>query len=489
MPRSTGDYIVELGALEEASGWEGLPSSSAPALTATIEIVPKWPGEPVRFGLLVLDSAGKGYDRLMLCEERDARSAFADLGVGAWSDWQFRDFTVGGERRRGTVRFKLIELAPDGSRLKLYRSQVMRTDGFTHPEDLAGDLIARFGPYPEHASLTPYRSGMADLGTALEELEYQAQWIARAGVYMMNERGCSLFMCHWHIFDYLNHPFLGKVDPGCPAYREEEAETYLEYFREGYRIADRMVATIREGADDEEAYIGILSDHGALADRRVANIRKFLCQKGFLSVKPSALPALEWDQVAEEDIDWAGTTAYMKDDKGFDIFIHAEGERYERVQRDLLRALRTWVDEETGRCPVAVALPKKDAYLLGQWGTQVGDVVFMWDSGYVSGYFGEWKSMAGGDCVGAPEEYGGHHGGIMPTTHTEITSNLGAFFLAGPGIKRGYERPVERLGYIKAVDVVPTVCYILGVLPPAQSQGAVAYDIFEEGAKGILGMR
>jgi predicted AlkP superfamily phosphohydrolase/phosphomutase len=478
-PRSIGDYIVDLGALEKASGWEGLPSDSVPPLAATIEILPKWPGDPVRFRLLVVDSVGKGYDRVMLCENRDSRSAFADLGIGAWSDWRFQAFTVGGERQQGTVRFKLIELAPDASRLKLYRSQVMRTDGFTHPQDLAGELIERFGPYPEHCSLTPYQSGMADLGTALEELEYQAQWIARAGVYVMKERECSLFNCHWHIFDHLNHPFLGKVDPGCPAHREEEVETYLEYFREGYRIADRMVATVREGAD-EETYVGIISDHGAVADRRIVNIRKFLYVKGFLSVKPSALPELEQDQVAEDDIDWTRTVAYMKDGKGFDIFIRAEGECYERVQRDLLRELRTWVDEETGRCPVAVALPKEDAYLFGQWGSQVGDVVFMWDSGYASGYYGAWKSMVGGDYVGAPEEYGGHHGGIMPTTQTEITSNLGTFFLAGPGIKRGYERPVERLGYIRAMDVVPTVCHILEVHPPAHSQGAVAYDMFEE---------
>ena len=477
-PRGTRDYLVDL-ALEKASGWEGLPSSTESPLTAEIEIPPKWPGESVRFHLLVLDSAGKGYDRVMLCEERDGRSAFADMSVGAWSDWRFQDFTVNGERQRGTVRFKLLELAPDGSRLKLYRSQVMRTDGFTHPEELAGDLIGRFGPYPEHVSLAPYLSDMADLDTALEELEYQAQWIAQAGVHMMNERECSLFMCHWHLFDHLNHPFMGKVDPACPAYREEEVETYLEHFREGYRIADRMVETIRERAD-EETYIGIISDHGAVGDRRIANIRKFLYRKRFLSVKSSALSGLERDQVAEEDIDWARTTAYMKDDKGFDIFIHAEGEQYEAVQWDLLRTLRTWVDEETGRCPVAVALPKKDAHLIGQWGSQVGDVVFMWDSGYVSGYYGAWKSMVGGDCVGAPEEYGGHHGGIMPTTQTEITSNLGTFFLAGPGIKPGYERPVERLGYIKAVDVVPTVCHLLGIRPPAQSQGAVAYDILEE---------
>jgi arylsulfatase A-like enzyme len=51
--------------------------------------------------------------------------------------------------------------------------------------------------------------------------------------------------------------------------------------------------------------------------------------------------------------------------------------------------------------------------------------------------------------------------------------------LAGPGVKRGYERPVEKLGYIHAADVVPTFCHLLGAEPPGQAQGTVARDLFE----------
>jgi hypothetical protein len=40
-------------------------------------------------------------------------------------------------------------------------------------------------------------------------------------------------------------------------------------------------------------------------------------------------------------------------------------------------------------------------------------------------------------------------------------------------------RPSDKLGYIRMIDIVPTICYILGIDPPAQSQGSVAYDLFE----------
>ena len=35
------------------------------------------------------------------------------------------------------------------------------------------------------------------------------------------------------------------------------------------------------------------------------------------------------------------------------------------------------------------------------------------------------------------------------------------------------------MGHIKLVDVTPTLCHLLGIQPPAQAQGAIAYDLLE----------
>ncbi len=180
-----------------------------------------------------------------------------------------------------------------------------------------------------------------------------------------------------------------------------------------------------------------------------------------------------------EEIDFERTRAWLQDDKGFDIFINAEpGPEFDRIEAELLLALRTWVDEEVGRNPVAVALPRRDAWLLGQWGDQCGDVVFAWDHGYVSGYYGQWRGIAGDASVGAPNVYGAHHGGFLPTQSRD-SSSFGSWLLAGPGVKAGYERPADKLGYIHAADVVPTFCHLLGAEAPAQSQGTVARDLLE----------
>ena len=111
-------------------------------------------------------------------------------------------------------------------------------------------------------------------------------------------------------------------------------------------------------------------------------------------------------------------------------------------------------------------------------GDQCGDVIFAWDHGYVSGYYGQWKSIVGGGSVGAPEVFGAHHGGFIPT-QSEASSSFGTLMLSGPGLKKGYTRPTETLGYIHAVDVVPTFCHLLGVDPPRQSHGTIARDLIK----------
>ena len=52
-------------------------------------------------------------------------------------------------------------------------------------------------------------------------------------------------------------------------------------------------------------------------------------------------------------------------------------------------------------------------------------------------------------------------------------------YTSGPGLKKGYPRPVDRLGYMRQTDVVPIVCHLLGIDPPDQCQGTVPRDFLE----------
>jgi len=473
IPRS---YRIEL---LPSRDWANLPPSHLPHLEFSMTITTKQEGETRVLKGLVVDEDGSGYDTVIICREKDASTQIAASQLGSWSEWCCERFIVAGKPQEATFRFKTIELTPDGSRLRLYRSQAMMVDEFSEPEGIGRELTQKFGPYLEHASLYPYRWGWTDFSTCFEEMEYHSQWIANAGRYMMETRGCSLFYCHIHTLDYVNHTYLADVDPESPKYSPDRAEEYWEVYRQFYIQADRMVGTILDGLDSESCLI-IASDHAAVPDRRAINIRRFLHEKGFLALKNGS-EDLKWDKTPDENIDWEKTRAYMKAGRGYDIFINAEenSPEYLQIQRELIRALRTWVDEETGSCPVAIALRKKDAYLLSIWGDQCGDVVFVNEDGYAHGYMHEWGGIKGDGCVGEPNRPRAHHGPQLPTSSTRVASNMAFLLASGPGIKRGYQRPTKELGYIHMTSLVPLICHLLGIEPPAQCQGAVPRDILE----------
>jgi len=71
------------------------------------------------------------------------------------------------------------------------------------------------------------------------------------------------------------------------------------------------------------------------------------------------------------------------------------------------------------------------------------------------------------------------HGRIKPTSETRFGTEKAIYAIAGPKFKKGYSRPVDKLGHLRLIDVTPTLCHLLGIRPPAQSQGAIAYDLLK----------
>ena len=459
-------YSIEL---TDAAGWRELPTSHLPAQEFPIPMITKRDGQDVNLMGMVTDSQGAGYDTVVVCSDRDGRTEVARSRTGEWSQWVRQPFVIEGKRQEGTFRLKTVELAPDGSRLCLYRSQVMLDEGFTEPSELGAELSQRFGPYLEHASVLPYVWGIADLQTCLEEVDYQCQWIAKVGRYLLGERDYSLLYTHIHLFDYINHHFLPMVDPACPGYDESKAEEGWAAYREAYRTADRLFSTLTKDAPDDTAIL-VVSDHAAIPQVRATDIFRLLQDNGYLILKDSSKtfdPNEDYDNV-----DLERSKVFVTPVRSYEIFINApEGsDEYGDIQRSVLTLLKTWVDGDTGRCPVAIALPKHHAPLLGFWGEQSGDIVFVMEDGYVSGYS---SGRPDGDdpYVWSPTRFGAHHGPYLPTARTRTSSNM-AFFLGwGPGLKKGYRRPVDRLGYMHQTSVVPIVCHLLGIDPPGPVPG------------------
>ncbi|UCF96827.1 MAG: alkaline phosphatase family protein [Spirochaetaceae bacterium] len=466
--------------LTEARAWKNHSKDSAAALEAELVVIPKFKGKEKRLYLLVTASSEYGFDRVSICRKRDLASLVAEIGVGEWSGWFFETFFIENRKCAGSVRFKLVELSPDASRFRLYRSQIMPVQGFSYPDEIGKELIDEIGPYQEHVSEYSYILGWTGYDTCLEEAEYQAQWFARAAAYLAEQKGVSLFYSHWHFLDDVNHHHLAHIDPCWSGYEPKDAEIHWQVIRKSYGIIDRYMQCILANLSDQD-YLILISDHGNLPVSRQLYLEKFLEDKRYLVRRDRSLPLSALDQDWDKNIDWDRTKAYLKGGTriDFSIYINAEGETKKRVEDKLLRDLRTWVDPYTGKTPIAIALKKRDAFLLGCWGENVGDIVFVLEPEYTVSFLisssapqcQEWIFPNSGVTNSA-------HGTQLPTYQTEVSSHLAMFVIHGPDIKKGYSRDPDQLGYIKMNQIVPTICQLLSIPPPAQSQGAVINDLF-----------
>ncbi|MHB1134826.1 MAG: alkaline phosphatase family protein [Chloroflexota bacterium] len=459
--------------LQPAEGWRGLPDGCPKALAMEMPVRTKKEEDYQTWHAAVLD-CGQGYDRVVICREKDVASAIVDCRVGQWSDWG--KGTIGD--KEGTVRFFLTHLSADGKRVKLFRSQIMPTGDFAEPAAIGKELVEKIGPYQEHVSQMFASLGAVPYEVCVEEAEYQAQWIAKSALYLTKEKGCDMFFSHWHFLDDINHWHLAHLDPKWVRYNADEVEHHWSAVRQAYQVVDRMMATLLEGVTDDD-YVVIISDHGCSPINRIVHMERFLFDKGFLVFKDPKAPKTTMVEHWYEQLDMEKTKVWLHEGvflDTFNIYVNAPvgSPEYEEIQRDLIRELRTWVDDKSKQTVCAFAFSKADAEMVGLWGDQVGDVVVALEGGY---------QLGRGDSAQAVIDNLGHvasgHGRMKPTYESTYGTEKAIFVISGPGIKQGYERPAEQVGHMHLLDVTPTFCHILGIQPPAQAQGTIIYDLLE----------
>ena len=450
-----------------AEGWVNIPESKSAPLEAEVLVEPKAEGKGVLYYALLLDIDGEGYNVCLLSKEKDGDKALCKLREGEWSEWFIEKFEIENSEKIGTVRFKLIELSRDGSKFRLYRSQVYPIYGFTHPPELSKELVDKFGPYINEAATKLFFKGLIDEKTWIEEMEYQTTWCANASKYLMDKYDAKIFIMHWHLLDTVQHNTLGLADPSVKIENlaaRNEATHILEL---SYQIADNFIGKFMKFLD-EQTYLMVISDHGNVPDRKRHSIARALAEKGLICVERGA--------DGKERINWAKskvfvdlTNIYVNLKSRYSDGIVDDSE-YEEVRKEVIDALRSCKDRD-GEYVVLFALRREDAPLIGLWGPHVGDVVFVYSQGFTWGT--EDLRSDSVDVVGA------HHGPQPPTAETDLASNFAALFIVGPGIKRGYVRPVDFMGPVQQVDIAPTISYLLGIDPPKHSQGRILYDILE----------
>ncbi|HID94590.1 MAG TPA: hypothetical protein EYP53_00840, partial [Candidatus Latescibacteria bacterium] len=371
--------------LRRAPGWKNLPDSHSEPLETTLDLGSK--ELKVELYVLVVNSQGKGYDRVLICtEKRDAGKPIGALSPGKWTDWIRLRFE-GKSSGVGTLRLKLLELAGDASKMRIYCSQIMPLTGWTYPEHIARELVDEVGPFLQrigYVQQSRVYGAWADHETMMEELEYQHNWFARAAVYLMGNYDWDLLFLQSHAPDYIFDNLIKEAEPLTTSDRER-SEEYLELIDRTYEIVDRAIGRIVEKAD-EDTLVVVVSDHGVIgfhSTRHVADvISEVLEREGLLFCRKKAVQPGTKPKFGKEEIDWSRTKAAFFD--SIHIYINLKGrepegivepEEYEELRNRIIEALRVYKDPRLRACPFSLILKSEDAKIVGLYGDRIGDII------------------------------------------------------------------------------------------------------------------
>ena len=469
---------------KEAKDWKNLPQDCDEPLTAEFTLAFRMAllePEPVTWNVLVTQSTGDGYDRVTVSPTRDYKDAFFTVAPGEWGKKvNTRIKMKDGTQKDVFFRAKLLELSDDAEDFRLLISPFGVSEGWSNPPEISREVKSDDGLFVFAGGMLGYVVGWYDLDTYAEMTELHDIWLGDTVCQLLTKKPWQLFYMHSHPPDWIYHAILTHMDEKTCASRELYEKAW-EMHLKVYQSQDRMLGRILESVG-EDTLIVTVSDHGAVMDGVLFNPYNALTARG-LSVMQEppegALPPelLELQSGAKSErlsaktrgnLAMAGQT--MPDisksqalaERTIHIYVNLKGREpggivdptdYEKVQREIIEALYTYVDPTTGVRPVSLALSKKDARLLGLYGEKVGDVIYA-----------------------VYPEFGGQHGQQLATAEWGVGKLKSLLTITGPGIKKGWR--MERTCGL--TDIVPTICYLMNWPLPADTEGGVLYQVFED---------
>jgi 2',3'-cyclic-nucleotide 2'-phosphodiesterase (5'-nucleotidase family)/predicted AlkP superfamily phosphohydrolase/phosphomutase len=442
---------------------------------------------------------------------KDGKSAVADLTAGQWADVKIT-LIAGRQGQTAGFYLKAIDFSPDLSQFRLYYTSINRPNatfnGCTYAPDcsspmgFAETLSARF-PSSIAADFTPLEAGIIDEETYAEQgLMWREAHLAYLR-YIIDDLGVKpdLLMLGVPTTDEFSHQFLGLITPmepdgsANPYYddlnadgtKDNRVDARKGFIQSAYQEADQTLAVGRElmGVDTT---VFVTSDHGFAPAYYAVNAPLVLkraglqepAQSGNCRFEPPApnapTPTAEQAPVGPKTKACvAGGTAQ--------IYVNLQGrdpagvvpeDQYDAVRDQIVAAFTSLSDPaHPGKQIVAKVLKKED--LRDVDGVDAlnpvrsGDVVVILQPPYQF-------DAASPDKLIAPSQFFGQHGYFPDLVDLAHNINMhGTFVVAGPGIAHK-----QGISGVRAIDVAPTVAFLLGIPGPQNARGQILYDVLTD---------
>ena len=504
---------VTLGA---ASGWTNVPASYSPPMEQQFKLTnsafPASNNVDRFFDLYIYDStndATTNYDAVLVAPStagKSGSSAVADLSAGEWADVKVT-LTGALAGKTGGFYIKAIDIAPDLSQFRIYFTSIARANatylGCACAATFEETLNARFASSTA-ADFAPLEAGIIDEDTYVEQgLAWKdAHWaylryiMGTAAVPTVDGSSLAglgvrpnLLLMGNPVTDEFSHQFMGLVTPTDmdgdpnPYYDDLNGDGTTDgrlvvregYIRSAYEEADQTLALGRSLMGTGTAVFAS-SDHGFAPQWYAVNARRVLFEATVdgISLHGSGATATSNCGAASSDLSkacWAGGTVQ--------IYVNQtlpSGTTYEEVRTAAVGAFEDLTHPAEPGAQVVDRIFRKEE-LRNVDGTDAlhpnrsGDVVVVFRPPYQS------DAGTAGVKIAFSQFFGQH--GYRPDL-VDLAHNVnmhGTFVAAGPGIRQRGPLPG-----VRAIDLAPTIAFLLDFAGPQNASGRILYDMLKGGA-------
>jgi 2',3'-cyclic-nucleotide 2'-phosphodiesterase (5'-nucleotidase family) len=496
--------------LLDATGWTNVPASYSQAKEGVFDLGSYTSGGvPViandMYDFYVYDStddAAINYDYVLIAPNaaaKDGSQAVADLAQYEWADVKVVLANPAG--KTGGFYVKAHRLAPDLSQVSLFFSSVARAvatcTGCGYVGDFEDDLN-RWFPSSTAADYAIFESGLVDADTYLEQglMWKNAHWtylhfILGTDPVPTFDGGTvpgmgydpDLLLMGNPATDEFSHMFMGLTQPQVngvvnPWYNNYYSYGELitpemadEFIRDAYVEADETLALAKELVGGKPTIVAT-SDHGFGSQWQAVNAGKVLADANLqknadgTEVFSNCRAATGATAVNLAKACWAGGTAQ--------IYVNTTlpaGWTYEQVRQAIVAAFQGLTDPANPGAQVVLSIKMKEELRNVDGSDSLhpnrsGDVVVTLKPPY------QFDAATFGQRI-AFSQFFGQHGYLPETVSLADGVNMHATFVAaGPGIRR--QEPVAG---VRAIDLAPTIAFLLDVPGPINARGKILYKL------------
>ena len=402
--------------LRDAQGWANAPTGAKEFTVVTSN------GLISRPALLLTNEQGQ-YEKVAVYKSKKAQEPLITLseeqGLVAVIDDVINE---AGETVKGNRALRVLDLAPDGSYVRLWMSCALDigNDALWHPKALYKEITQNVGLVPPGCLASGRNPEMVEK-LIIPSWDIYCQWQADSLNYLIDQGAYQIVFSHLHNVDAMGHMFwhFAKSRQELPM---DEAR-YQGYMEQVYAQTDRYFGEFMHYLDDGWV-IMVVSDHGLTCsfEEHVPLLGDPFGVNAIM-MQELGYTVLQKDEQGQDlrEIDWSKTRAVAP--RGNHIYLNLKG-KYATgiVEPEEQYALEAAIISDLysyrldGRRVVSLALRNHDAILLGLAGERCGDIVYWLEEGF---------NRVHGDSLTTCRGY----------AHTSVAP---IFAAAGPGIKAGY---------------------------------------------------